>query len=90
MSIDASRKSSLENQAISFWEPSERCRHWLLIGTIMLAADLVLGITATVLEFRHWGRGRYFAGHCSRVRRNYSSNIPRHGLSCACARCRSS
>jgi hypothetical protein len=55
MSIDNSEQSRVENPAISLWRPNYRCRRWLLIGLIMLAADLVLGLLATALEFRHWG-----------------------------------
>lgn len=56
MSSDITEHPSFENPTVSSREPSRRCRHWLLIGMIMLAADLVLGVLATVLEFRHWGK----------------------------------
>ena len=38
------------------WIPSQRLRTWLLIGMAALLVDLGLGIGATVLELRHWGR----------------------------------
>ena len=55
MSSNITEHPSFENPTVSSWEPSRRCRRWLFIGMIMLAADLVLGVLATALEFRHWG-----------------------------------
>ena len=37
------------------WEPTPRCRTWMLVGVVALIADLVAGVAATALEFRHWG-----------------------------------
>ncbi|MDA1049054.1 MAG: hypothetical protein O3C40_01055 [Planctomycetota bacterium] len=55
MSSNISDHSSVNLPTVSLCEPSPPCRQWLLIGMIMLGADLVLGVLATVLEFRHWG-----------------------------------
>jgi hypothetical protein len=56
----------------TLWQPSNRCRKWLLIGIFALLADLLAGVVATVLEFRNWGE----EGFTPDVVLSYAAIIP--------------
>lgn len=45
----------VQTASTSAFTPAAHCRRWLLIGSVALLVDLIAGVAATVLEFRHWG-----------------------------------